>query len=107
MSRVTASFLPKPSLARAPILHRTESDFGAGIINVASPHATFDPTSDPTNITITDVWWASYVSRTEKMRGKPPKKDLKIEDVKAHIAKVNQLWFALRDFRDELSKLPR
>jgi len=73
----------------------------------ASPHATFDPNSDSRNVTITDVWWASYVSRTEKMRGRPPKKDLKINDVKAHLGKVHQLWMKLRDFRDELSKLPR
>jgi len=73
----------------------------------ASPHATFDSDSDPTNITVTDVWWASYVSRTEKMRGAAPKKDIKINDVKDHLQKVHQLWMSLHVFRDELSKLPR
>jgi hypothetical protein len=59
-------------------------------------------------VPITDVWFASYMSATEKLRGKlDTRKELKVDDVKNHLEKVKDLFLRLRNFREsELLKLP-
>jgi hypothetical protein len=54
---------------------------------------------------ITDIWWASYMSDTEKLLGRPPKPELKVGDVKDHVQVVGQLWIRLRIFENTLSTL--
>jgi len=65
---------------------------------------------DDGEIVITDVYWASYMSLTERlktdMRVDPPP-EVKTEDIKIHIASVEKLIDRLDAFRDELSKLPQ
>jgi hypothetical protein len=48
---------------------------------------------------ITDIWWASYVSATDKLRDVAASKpDLRIDEVKSHVHSVGQIWMSLRDF---------
>ena len=55
---------------------------------------------------ISDIWYASYTSRTERLRGKNAKQDLRISDVQAHTKEVGRLINRLRNFRhNELPKL--
>jgi hypothetical protein len=55
---------------------------------------------------VTDVRYASYMSATEKLRGRDHRKELKVGDVKDHLKKVKGLFIRLRNFREsELSKL--
>lgn len=55
---------------------------------------------------ITDIWWASYKSATEKLRAKGRGNigDLKIDDVTAHVQAVGHIWIRLRNF--ETTSLP-
>lgn len=70
----------------------------------AGPRAEIKNQPDGT-FAVTDTWWSSYESGTEKLRGNSAKKaDLKISDVKDHAQKVGQLWAHLRDF--ESNTLP-
>ena len=55
---------------------------------------------------ITDVWWGSAMSRTEKLRGRGDKKELRIGDVQDHRKVVGHLWIRLRDFEIKLQALP-
>ena len=74
----------------------------------ASPQAEISPNPQAgRRSVVVDEWWASYVSGTEKMRGNPAKKNLKLDDVKDNLAKVSALYMELRNFRGALSRLPR
>jgi hypothetical protein len=56
-------------------------------------------------VSITDVWFASFTSATEKLRGRT-EKELRLGDVKSHIVKVGAFINRLRNFREhELPKL--
>ncbi len=56
---------------------------------------------------VTDVWWGSYMSHTEKLRGKErDEKELRIHDVRKHRRAVGQFWMRLRAFQLALSALP-
>lgn len=74
----------------------------------ASPQAEFSPNpTDPNKPpVITDVWWASYTSGTEKMRGKPAKQDLKLDDIKTHLKEVTRLYMEIRTFWTRLPREP-
>jgi hypothetical protein len=56
---------------------------------------------------VTDVRFASYMSATEKLRGRlDTRKELRVDDVKDHLKKVKDLFIRLRNFREsELLKL--
>jgi hypothetical protein len=57
---------------------------------------------------VTDVRFASYMSATEKLRGrlKDTREELRVDDVKDHLKKVKDLFIRLRNFRgSELPKL--
>jgi hypothetical protein len=73
----------------------------------ASPMAEFSkPPYDTRSPVMTDTWWASYESGTQRMRGKSPaKRDLKVDDVKTHLATVSNLYMRLCNLREEFSKL--
>lgn len=66
----------------------------------ANPQAEFsaNPTDPSKPAVITDVWWASYITGAEKLRGKGAKSDLKIDDVKDHLAELIRLFVALNIF---------
>lgn len=52
---------------------------------------------------ITDIWWGSYMSRAEKLRGKAKEPaELKFNDVRRHRKAVGQLWMRLRSFESAL-----
>lgn len=56
---------------------------------------------------VTDIRFASYMSATEKLRGRlETRKELRVDDVKDHLKKVKDLFIRLRNFRGrELLKL--
>jgi hypothetical protein len=57
-------------------------------------------------VAVVDVWFASYASRTESLRGRQTRGDLKIEDVKVHRSAINVIIHQLTGFRlDELPGL--
>jgi hypothetical protein len=56
-------------------------------------------TTDGTPFKITDVWFASYVSETERLRGRKIPPDLKVEHIKDHIDRVSTIYMDLRSFR--------
>jgi len=59
---------------------------------------------------IADIWFSSYISNMEKLRGGKAAntKPLKIDDVKNHIGRLGKLVSRLNDFRNnELSALLR
>jgi hypothetical protein len=51
---------------------------------------------------ITDFWWASYTSISERYRGKEPSPDIKINDIKSHIQDLALIWMQLRQFETQL-----
>lgn len=61
------------------------------------------PAGKPSMHLVVDVWFASYISATEKLRGRPAdssRRDLKIDDVKNHINAMGDIIKRLRDFRE-------
>jgi hypothetical protein len=55
---------------------------------------------------ITDIWWASYISRPEQQRGKNRDfSEIKIEDIKSHLQALAKIWMDLRDFEMKLVTL--
>ena len=71
------------------------------------PMVDISESNDPEKpFAITDIWYASYVSGSERLRGKATKKDLTIADVKNHIQQVNLIVHQVREFRRALAALP-
>ncbi|HEX4201218.1 MAG TPA: hypothetical protein VHY59_06845 [Chthoniobacterales bacterium] len=67
-----------------------------------SPASPMVDTTDGNPFKITDIWFASNMSRTEKLRGRKIPQDLKVEDIKSHIGRVGTIQMDLRSFRSAM-----
>jgi hypothetical protein len=74
----------------------------------ASPRTEFIDNAEPGKPPVmADPWWAVYMGRTEELRGRDVKPEIRLDDIKKHIRSLEYLWHKMRDFRDSFARFPR